>query len=343
MTNYKPELRQDPVSGDWILFAPKRGEKPHTFFKANKSDKSDKSDRAYKSKKTCPFENILETHKPISVYKSGRKNGDWKIVIVENKYPAVVHKKSVCARDFRHGIYSLVDGVGHHNVVVTRDHNRNFANLSRLEANMVFLAFRDRYLTLLNDPCLAYILIFHNWGPTAGASVYHPHYQLIAVPVVPPDVQHSLTGSLNYFKKYGRCVHCEMIRTEKKERKRIIFENDGAVVFAPFVSREPFELRIFPKKHSSYFENSSDAELEDIVSALQFSLKRIESKLGGADYNFFIHTAPVKDREKYHHYHWHLEIVPKTNISAGFELGTGIEINVMDPDFAAKVLRKKIK
>ncbi|MFH0712816.1 MAG: DUF4921 family protein [Candidatus Jorgensenbacteria bacterium] len=326
-----PELRQDLVSGDWILISPKRSKKPHSLFKRKKRGKA--------PVKNCPFENILKTHKPISVYNGGRK-GDWEVAVVENKYPAVVHKKNACARSFRHGIYSLVGGVGHHDIVVTRDHNRNFANLNPSEANQVFQAFRDRYTMLLDDPCLAYILIFHNWGPTAGASVYHPHYQLIAVPVVPPDIRHSLTGSSNYFKKYRRCVHCEMIKIERKEKKRIVFENDNAIVFAPFVSREPFELRIFPKKHSPYFEDAPDAEIESVVSALQFSLKKIEKKLGDPDYNFFIHTAPVEDKGKYRHYHWHLEIIPKTNISAGFELGTGIEINVMDPDDAARILRK---
>ena len=331
MTMKYSELRQDPVSGDWILIAPGRGRKPHPFLKRRA--------RARIPLKTCPFENILRTYKPIFVYDGGERNDDWEVVIIENKYPAVVHK-NVCAKSFRHGIYSLVGGVGHHDLVVTRDHNRNFAALTALEANQVFQVFRDRYLMLLNDSCLAYVLIFHNWGPDAGATVYHPHYQLIAVPVVPPDVRHSLNGSSDYFKKYRRCVHCDMIKAEKKEGKRIIFEDAGAVVFAPFVSREPFELRIFPKKHSPYFENALDVELESVVSALQFSLKRIKKKLGDPDYNFFIHTAPVKDKEKYRHYHWHVEIIPKTNVSAGFELGTGIEINVVDPDLAAKILKR---
>lgn len=330
--NNKSELRQDLVSGDWILFAPKRGKKPHAFLKGKK--------RLRAPVGTCPFEkNLLKTHKPVFVYNGAEKKDGWKVVIVENKYPAVVHKKNVCAESFRHGIYSLVDGVGHHDVVITRDHDRNFANLTAREANQVFQVFRDRYLMLLNDSCLAYVLIFHNWGLAAGATVYHPHYQLIAVPVVPPDVRHSLNGSLNYFKKHGRCVHCDMIKAEMKEGKRIVFENDGAVVFAPFVSREPFELRVFPKKHSPHFENVLDVELENIVSALQFALRRMEKKLGDPDYNFFIHTAPVKDRKNYRHYHWHIEIIPKTNISAGFELGTGIEINVVDPDDAARILR----
>ena len=131
------------------------------------------------------------------------------------------------------------------------------------------------------------------------------------------------------------------MRPYLKKKKRIIYENKGAIVFAPFVSREPFELRIFPKKHSPYFENTLDIDLSYIADALQFALKRIEKKLDDADYNFFIHTAPLKNKKRYSHYHWHIEVLPKLNISAGFELSTGIEINVVDPDFAANILKHK--
>ena len=323
------ELRQDIVSGDWILMAPGRARRPHAYKR--------KAARKKASKKNCPFENPLKDHESILIYE-GRN--DWEVVVIENKYPAVMHK-NICAVSGRQGPYPKVSGVGHHDLIITRDHHNNFAHLSAIQANQVLEAFRDRYLMLLSDKCLAYISIFHNWGLEAGATVYHPHYQMLAVPVVPPDVEHSLKGSALYFKKHRQCVHCLMIDYERKEKKRIIYENKGAIVFAPFVSREPFELRIFPKKHSPYFENTLDIDLSYIADALQFALKRIEKKLDDADYNFFIHTAPLKNKKRYSHYHWHIEVLPKLNISAGFELSTGIEINVVDPDFAANILKHK--
>ena len=131
-----------------------------------------------------------------------------------------------------------------------------------------------------------------------------------------------------------------MIDWELKEKKRIIFENNGAVAFTPYVSRTPFEVRIFPKKHLPYFENTYDHDMEYVVEALQKSLRIIEKRLGDPDYNFFIHTAPVQNKENYRHYHWHIEITPIISIRGGFELGTGIEINDVDPDAAAKILKK---
>jgi UDPglucose--hexose-1-phosphate uridylyltransferase len=324
------ELRQDLVSGDWIVIAPGRARKHLQMLRK-------KGKRKKAPVKGCPFENPQETGhgKPILIYE---KENDWLVQIVPNKYPAFVHQ-NLCASLFKKGPYSVVGGVGHHDLLITRDHNKNFPKLDSESANLVFQAFRDRYLMLFNDPCLAYISIFHNWGPKAGASMYHPHYQLVAIPVVPPDVGHSLNGSLNYFRKHKKCVHCTMLDWEKKEKKRIIYENKGALVFTPFISREPFELRVFPKKHLPYFENTLDEDLEWIVEALQIGLQKIEKKLNDPDYNFFIHTAPLKDKQKYKNYHWHIEIQPKISISAGFELGTGIEITVIDPDEAAKILR----
>ena len=127
--------------------------------------------------------------------------------------------------------------------------------------------------------------------------------------------------------------------SEIKAKKRIVYQNKDAVVFAPFVSREPFELRIFPKKHLPYFEDTDDVTMKHIVEALQKALLLLEVQLHDPDYNFFIHTAPLENKKKFGHYHWHIEIQPKTSIAAGFELGTGVEVNVVDPDDAAAMLR----
>lgn len=325
------ELRQDLVSGDWVAVAPSRLKRPEEFKRREKRKKA--------PLKNCPFENPQDgaLGEPILVH-TDPKTGKWTLQIVPNKYPAFTHK-DVCPALIKHGPFFVVGGAGHHDIVITRDHNKNFSHLSFSAANRVFQAFRDRYLMLFNDKCLAYISIFHNWGPKAGASIYHPHYQMIAIPVIPPDVEHSVRGSRRWFKKHKTCVHCKMIEWEKKEKTRVIYENKGAIAFTPFVSREPFEVRILPKKHLPYFENTLDEDIEFIVDALQKSIQLLRKSLKDPDYNFFIHTAPLRKKENYKHYHWHIEILPKVDISAGFELGTGIEINPVDPDFAAKILK----
>jgi UDPglucose--hexose-1-phosphate uridylyltransferase len=325
------QLRQDLVSGDWIVIAPGRAKRPHQLIK--KPEK-----RLVAPKAGCPFENPQKSGhgRPILIY----GNRDWRLQIVENKFPAFRHRDNKCAVIAKNGPYAVTETVGHHEVVITRSHTKNFAMLSETEANQVFEAFRDRYLMLLNDKCISYISIFHNWGPKAGASVYHPHYQIISIPVVPPDVEHSLEGSLKFYRQHKKCVHCVMISEELKHKRRILYQNEGAIAFCPFVSKEPFEVRIFPKKHLPYYENTLDHDLSYVVKALQKALKKIKKNLKDPDYNFFIHTAPIRNKEKYTQYHWHIEARPKITTAAGFELGTGIEINVVDPDDAAHLLRK---
>lgn len=323
------ELRQDLVSGDWVVIAPARAKRPEEF---------QQKKRVKAPIKNCPFEDLQKSghHPPILVFKN--KSKKWEVAVIENKYPAFTHINT-CASLTKNGPYSVMEGIGHHNLVITKNHYKNFPKLSKQTAELVFKAFIDYYKILANDYCLEYSLILHNWGPGAGASVYHPHYQIISLPIIPPDVQHSLNGSLAYFKKYKKCVHCAMIDWEIKEKKRIVYENKNAIVLASFVSREPFELRVFPKRHLPFFENTPQDIMKDIVSALQKVLAKIEKKLNDPDYNFFIHTAPLKEKNNHKHYHWHIEILPKLNVSAGFEQGTGIEINPVDPDEAAKILR----
>ncbi len=343
---YKSELRRDLVSGDWIVIVPKRSKKPKQFLNEKKRIKIPKAG--------CPFEDPQTSgHKDpmLIIDKSGKafsgeelkekmRSGkmDWALQVIPNKFPAFIHEQGRAEKNVR-GPYEIIEGVGHHELVITRDHEKNFPKLSEEAAFQVFQSFQLRYRKLASEKCSAYVSIFHNWGPKAGASIYHPHYQIIGIPVVPPDVEHSLRGSSRYYKKHRKCVHCVMLEWEKKDKKRIVCENDGAMVFAPFVSREPFEMRVFPKKHSPYFEEADHKEIKAVAAALKESLRLMGKNLKDPDYNFFVHTAPIAGKNKYPHYHWHIEVQPKISISAGFELSTGIEITVVDPDEAAKILK----
>lgn len=323
------ELRQDLVSGDWILIAPKRSKRTHQFKEPAK--------RKRVPKRGCDFEEAGEQEGTavITAYPSIEK---WRTRIILNKFP-VVYPLDIPAKPQKRGPLAVMPGTGHHEVLVTRDHNNNFSDLSEEDALVVFTEFQARYRALSRNKDIAYISFFQNWGPKAGASLYHPHYQFIAIPVIPPDVAHSLGGARKYFRSHRSCVHCAQIKWEKSEKRRIIFENKDAIVFCPFVSKYPFEVRLFPKRHLTFFENTEVGTLRGITRALQQALNKLKISLNDPDYNFFIHTAPVKNKDQYKYYHWHIEIVPKTTVRAGFEIGTGIEINVVDPDEAAAILK----
>ncbi len=324
---HNPEIRHDLISGNWVIIAPKRGKRPTSFLK--------KKPRIRISKKKCPFEDPLKDQEVISLYGHG---ANWEIATLENKYPALTHRDPSLLKR-KNGAYELLRGFGHHDLVVTRNHEANFPRLSPDGAADVFEAFKDRYQFLKKEKEVAYISIFHNWGPDAGASIFHPHYQIIAVPIIPKAVEVSLGNSGRFFRKRKRCMHDFVIDHELRMKKRIVFRNKSAVVIAPYVSREPFQLRVYPLRHLPYFEATPAEELKDVALALREALRRIERKLHDPDYNFYIHTAPVKHQASCRHYHWHIEIIPKLNVDAGFELGTGIQINSVDPDEAARILR----
>ena len=134
-----------------------------------------------------------------------------------------------------------------------------------------------------------------------------------------------------------------MGRWEIEQKDRIVYENDFFVAFCPFVSKYPYELRIFPKDGHAHFEKmpeALDTYLADIMSVV---FRKLKKALNNPSYNFFIHTASAKEdlENKFHEFYtWHLEIIPKLSMIGGFELGTGVYVNIVDPDEAAKLLKE---
>ncbi len=323
------EFRQDPISGDWILLAPLRGN-GHKFKGRIKMELP---------KNKCPFENPSKfgNAPAILVYQNESKN-DWFLQVIPNKYPAVEPRNRGFA--YPDGLFKTQAGIGFHEIVIFRDHTRYLAQFTEKGITRILLAFQERYKSLAEENGIKYISIFHNHGKEAGSTIPHPHSQILALPILPPDVSHSINGLRHYFQKHKKCAHCQALVQELKEKRRIIYENEKMVVIAPFASRAEFEVRVFPKKHSAYFEKIEKEELVCLADAMKFAFSQIYKKLKDPAFNFFIHTAPAIKNQNYSHYHWHVEILPKFDIIGGFELGTGMDIITVSPEKAAELLRK---
>ncbi len=328
-TKIAPEFRQDPISGDWILLAPSRG--GGLKFKGRAKVKLPKN--------KCPFENPSKfgNAPPVLVYQND-SNNDWFLQVIPNKYPAVEPPDHNLAHAAR--LFETRAGTGFHEIVIFRDHDRHLANFTEKEIEKVLSAYQERYSSLAKEKHVEYISIFHNHGKEAGSTVPHPHSQILALPILPPDISHSISGSQYYFQKNKKCAHCQMLEQELKDKKRVLYQNEKMIVIIPFASKAEFEIRIFPKKHFAYFEKIEKEERTYLADALKFSLSRIYKKLKDPAFNFFIHTAPVADNHKHGHYHWHMEILPKFDIWGGFELGTGMDIITLAPEKAAEILKK---
>ena len=211
--------------------------------------------------------------------------------------------------------------------------------MTKSEIELIIEAYQSRFQALSAELCVDYILIIHNHGSRAGATVPHPHSQIFAIPIIPPDVRRSLDGSRKYFQENKKCVHCAILKSELKEKNRIIYQNKHFVVLAPYASRVSYEIRIFPKFHEPRFEAIDQTQRNDLADTLKIILSEIFKTLQNPDYNMFIHTAPPKERNV-EHYHWHLEILPRLATWGGLELGAGIDVVKISPEETAKLLRK---
>lgn len=321
---FPSELRYDLISKDWVVIATGRARRPETFRKERR-----KKEKV--SKKICPFCNISGQAKPTLVLSN--------TIVIPNKYPAVSSYPELNKRA-ENNLYQTMNAVGFHEVVITRDHKKQIAQLSVEQVKEVFDAYQQRYLDLSKKKFVNYISIFHNHGVEAGASIVHPHSQIITTPLIDSDLRKAILNSNRYYKKNKKCVYCEMNNWEKKTKKRIIFENKDFLALCPFASKSAFQVIVSPKKHLPYFEKITEKEKYQLAEAFKMALSKLYKGLNDPAYNFYLHTAPC-DGKKYPHYHWHWTILPKTSTWAGFEIGTRMEISTIEPEKAAEFLRKQ--
>ncbi len=334
-TKNKPcesELRQDVITGDWVVIATGRARRPEDF-SATERDKSDPG------AESCLFEDPEKSGQDKDVLVYRRSDGDWSLRVFPNKYPAFCRDRDPSPTG--EGPYFGMIGAGYHEVIVTRDHFRQMALMDALEIAEVFDSYQERYLDLMNKKSVNFISVFHNHGKEAGASIVHPHSQLMAIPVIAPYFKLELDGAELYHRSNRHCVYCVIAEYESEVKKRLVFENDEFIAFCPFASRAAFEVWVMPKNHESYFERISNENKLKLAEVFGKALNSIYKALNDPPYNFYIHTSPCDGRD-YPHYHWHIEILPHTSTWAGFELETGIEISTIQPEAAAEYLRKQI-
>jgi len=327
-----PELRKDPIVGRWVIIASERSKRLFDFQSTVSPEK----------KASCPFcyGNEGRTPPEILSYRDAATEANssgWTIRVVPNKFPALEAEGEMNRAG--EGMFDKMNGVGAHEVIIeTPNHEANLHDLREREVEDILWAYRDRILDLRKDKRFRYVLVFKNKGEAAGATLSHPHSQLIATPIIPKRVKEELSGSESYFRYKERCVYCDMVRQEILDQKRLVIESADIVAFTPFASKFPFECWLLPKKHCSNFEEIQKHEISDLARVLKETISRMSKALGNPPFNYILHTAPTQ-QSGIEHYHWHLEIMPTLTRVAGFEWGTGFYINPTSPEEAAEYLR----
>ena len=328
-----PELRKDPITGRWVIISTDRAKRPSDFVR-----ESPKPSGGF-----CPFcpGNEAKTPPEILAYRSdgsARDTKGWSVRVVPNKFPALGIEGDLGRKG--EGLFDKMNGIGAHEVIIeTPEHNATLATIPQKQMEDIVWAFRDRVIDLKKDRRFRYVLIFKNQGESAGASLEHPHTQLIALPIVPKRVQEEVDGSRQYYTIKERCIFCDVIRQELETKTRVVEENTDFVTLEPYAPRFPFETWILPKSHESHFENCQSNIYQNLAQSLRALVARMEKVLESPAYNLVIHTSPMLEASN-DYYHWHVEMMPRLTRVAGFEWGTGFYINPTPPEEAAKFLRE---
>jgi UDPglucose--hexose-1-phosphate uridylyltransferase len=269
---------------------------------------------------------------------TGPNTPGWQVRVVPNKFPALQIEGNLDRRPL--GLYDMSNGVGAHEIIIESPyHAKDIPDLLPQEIENYILMCCRRGADLARDKRFKYLMFFRNFGQAAGASLEHPHTQVIALPMVPKNVSEEIAGAKNYFEYRERCIFCDIIRQEVQEKERVILESKLFLSFCPFVSRFPFEIWILPKKHSGYFRTMAGDEIPQLAQVLKETLSRLKTVFPNLSYNYIMHVAPINGDADSDYYHWHIEIMPKLTQVAGFEWGSGFYVNPVTPESAAKYLK----
>jgi UDPglucose--hexose-1-phosphate uridylyltransferase len=317
-------MRLNPLTGRWVTIVGERAERPSDFAARVSEFESDGG-------RACPFCPGHDDTPP--ALETLSLDGHWRMRVVPNRYPAFAGDTGFVVHHLG-PVHVAAEASGIHEVFVySPDH---FGRLDRLDddaAEELMLVLRRRLAEHAASPQVRYTQVIVNHGREAGASLAHPHAQILGLPFVPGEI---LDEERAFARFAGGCVICTTIEAELADDERVVFADDDVVCVTPFWSGTPYELLLMPRRHEMHLQDADDASLAAMGRAIRDAAAHLEIAIGDVAYNLGFHTAP---HEHAGQYHWHVHLWPNLTTQAGFERGTGVMINVMPPERAAETLR----
>ena len=319
------QLRLDPLSGRWVVVSPGRSERPYSFVTRSPWVEED-------SGRPCPFCPGNEETTPPALETYG-PTGHWLVRVVPNLYPAFEGDEPFVVAN-RGPVFTQATAGGIHEILIfSPEHDDTWGMLSREQSGLVMAALRDRLEEHAQRPNLRYTQAIVNSGREAGASVEHPHGQLLGMSFIPRELAEE---QARFARFVGSCLLCTTMEAEEDSGDRVIFADDRVVVVCPFWSAVPYEMLVIPRRHSPHMHKSPTEDLVAVGESIRTSLNHLAHTVGDVAYNIVFHSAPYRVGEPFH---WHAHIWPKATTTAGFELGTGVAINVVSPEESAEMLK----
>lgn len=318
------QLRLNPLTGRWVTVSTGRASRPEDF--APDRDPVESTPRA-----PCPFCPGHEEELPPALETYG-PTGDWLLRVVPNRYPAFEGSGPMLVEHLG-PLFAQATATGIHEVLVfSPDHTQGWGDLDDRQAGLVMAAMRDRLEDHAHASGIRYSQAIVNHGRAAGASIEHPHGQLIGIPFVPGELVEEMAG----FRRFsGSCLLCATVDAERAAGHRIVADKDGVVVVSPWWAGSPFELLIIPEEHEGHLRQAAPGDLAAVGHTVRDILHRLESLLGQLSYNVVVHTLPHHATDPFH---WHIHLTPRVHSLGGFEQGTGVPINIVAPEDACRLL-----
>lgn len=338
MTTKDSEYRYDSLRKDYVIVAPRRAERPQS---------SRSPTAALEDPVPCPFcpGNETETTPEILAVRpdgSAANTPGWQIRVVPNKYPALLLDGANAGAGQEHDD-RLERGYGSHEVVVeTPHHEEDLTDQPLKRLHLTLIVYRERLRALRRDERLHHVQVFKNSGRLAGATMPHPHSQIVATATRPRRFALELETLAEHRRRTSRCLICDTVRQEIAEATRLVSTSRDFVTFCPYASRLPFEMSIAPTQHREDYAECSDQELLILARALRQAIGSLAQVVAAPAFNLVLHTAPPRPCAigAPVEYHWRFELLPRLVSLAGFEWGTGMYINQLAPEEAARRLRE---
>jgi UDPglucose--hexose-1-phosphate uridylyltransferase len=318
------QLRLNPLTGRWVAVAAQRAGRPGLLVSKRLPVETEPV-------RPCPFcpgheeatLPALETYPP---------DGRWLVRAIPNRYPAFEGDAPLQVNNLG-PVFTEAAAAGTHEVLVfTPQHDAAWADLDDRQIDITMTAIRDRMEDHRHDQPIRYTQAIVNHGREAGASLEHPHAQLLGIPFVPGEIAEEEAG----FRRFeGSCVLCTTMEAESTAGHRIVQADGHVVVVCPYWSGGPYEMLVVPRRHAVHLTDAKADDVEAVGRALRTAVAKLRTTLGETAYNLVFHTAP------HHHggpYHWHVHVLPRVTSAPGFEQGTGVMINILAPEAAARQL-----
>ncbi|MDP9075539.1 MAG: HIT domain-containing protein [Actinomycetota bacterium] len=323
------QLRLDALTGRWVVIASERSDRPFQFVARSLPVEGDPD-------RPCPFcPHAMESLPPGGT--AYGPEGHWLVRVVPNLYPAFDGSSPMVVTHLG-PVFTQAPASGFHEVLVlSPEHTATWADLPDAHSALVMIAISDRMTEHALIPGLRYSQAVVNSGREAGASVEHPHAQLLSMSFVPGEPADEVAGFARF---HGNCLLCTVQQAEEDAGHRVVYADDRVVVVCPFWSGTPYQMLVLPRDHNPHLHRAGPESLAAVGRAIRVCLAAMRSRLGDLPYNVLFHSAPYRVRGDYH---WHAHILPKVTTRGGFELGSGVLINVMSPERAADELRSEVK